>query len=419
MRIARCIEDNPKCLLRLLIAVMTLSAVFILALTTFGIYGVYSRQIIASAEGDAIQTSHALLIFEQEGLLASLREKGRSLSGRELSWFDRRFRQFLHPFGIVKIKVYDAGSRIVYSTDPAAIGQVDDGNPRLARSLAGFNDSKLEKKEQVLDLADETKIDVDVVETYVPIRDGEGGVIGALEIYQDVTRHRSEIRLTLIKSILVLTVTLLVVFAAAIRILKTGTDHLLVAQGRLREMVSRDPLTGILNRRELFSRADQEARRFERRNARSPAGSLGVIMLDIDRFKLINDTYGHAAGDQVLKEVASRIAKTIRASDFVGRYGGEEFLIIMPSVSFEETVALAERIRSVIREVPFSFAGNSFQITASLGAALTGEGPQAFGMALERADEGLYLAKNGGRDRVAWVDVGTGKPAGGPPPRIY
>jgi diguanylate cyclase (GGDEF)-like protein len=396
------IESNPKHLLRLMAAGAAISIIAILILATFGIHRVYSRQIIANAEDDAVQTSKALLSLEKEVIIDPVRGQI-LLNEKEVEQLDSRFRKFLHPFNIVKIKIFDRQNRIVYSTDRTIIGQVDNENLRLARAMAGYNDSKLEKKEQVLDLANETKIDVDVVETYVPIRNGRGEVIGSFEIYRDVTRYRTEIFAALRKSILLLALILLAVFSGALWVVKIGTDQLLIAQHRLREMATRDPLTGILNRREIFRRADHEIERGDRRDANLAKESLGIIMLDIDRFKQVNDTYGHTVGDQVLKEVAGRIQGSIREYDFVGRYGGEEFLIIMPCTSLAETAALAERIRSAIRETPFSFAEHSCQITASLGIAITGDGPQRFGLALERADEGLYLAKNAGRDQVAWV----------------
>ncbi len=402
-RFAEHIESNPKHLLRLMVALAAITIIAILALATFGIHRVYSRQIIASAEEEAIQTSEALLGLEKEIIIEPGREQIH-LNEIEVEQLDSRFRKILHPFDIVKIKIYDRQNRIAYSTDRTIIGRVDNQNLRLAKAMAGYNDSKLEKKEQVLDLANETKIDVDVVETYVPIRNSRGEVIGSFEIYRDVTRYRAEIFDALLKSILLLALILLAVFSGALFVVKIGTDQLLTAQQRLREMATRDPLTGILNRREIFRRADHEIERDNRRDASLTKESLGIIMLDIDRFKQVNDTYGHVMGDQVLKEVAGRIQRSIREYDFVGRYGGEEFLIIMPCASLDETAALAERIRVAIREMPFSFAEHTLHITASLGIAITGDGPQRFGLALERADEGLYLAKNAGRDQVAWVD---------------
>ena len=184
-----------------------------------------------------------------------------------------------------------------------------------------------------------------------------------------------------------------------------GQIGLSIANIRLREALRsqsiRDPLTGLYNRRYLTEILDREIRRAVR-----AAQGLGVLMLDLDHFKKFNDTYGHDAGDTVLRETASFLSKSIRVEDIVCRFGGEEFVIILPTSNLEAAHARAERIRCKLRELTVLHHGQSLgMITISVGvAALPGNGTGAKEL-LEAADAALYRAKSQGRDRVVKADV--------------
>ncbi|HEV2323184.1 MAG TPA: diguanylate cyclase [Terracidiphilus sp.] len=180
-----------------------------------------------------------------------------------------------------------------------------------------------------------------------------------------------------------------------------GQVGLSVANIKLREALRaqsiKDPLTGLYNRRYLAEMMEREIRRAVRSEQ-----SLGVLMLDLDHFKKFNDTYGHDAGDTVLREAASFLTRSIRVEDIVCRYGGEEFVVILPTADLNASQARAERIRSKMRELAVLHQGQSLgMITASVGVAALpqhGTSPKAL---LEAADAALYRAKREGRDRVA------------------
>ncbi len=286
--------------------------------------------MIANAKDDAVRISKAMLALENQHIVDPLSGRIR-LHPDDLDHLDARLRRFLLPFNILKLKLYDDTARIVYSTDTAIIGQVDQDNARLGRALSGFNDSQLERKAEILDLENETAFEVEVVETYVPLRNSRGEVIGSFEIYLDVSDYRAEIFAVVRSAVLILGAILLIVFGGWLAVSKFGAEQLLITQRKLRRMAALDPLTGLLNRRELLRRANDEIERFDRRTDTAGKNSLGIIMLDIDHFKAINDSHGHLAGDHVLREVARRIESAVRPYDFVGRYGGEEFLVISPS----------------------------------------------------------------------------------------
>ena len=155
-----------------------------------------------------------------------------------------------------------------------------------------------------------------------------------------------------------------------------------------------DPLTGLHNRRGLEGRA--EAIHF--RPAGAPVTQVW-IMVDIDHFKRVNDTYGHEAGDEVLKAVAEALRSTARGADIVARFGGEEFVLVLPDTSAELAVRIAERLRLVIEALSTEVDGQVIRVTASFGVAQRAAQESQL-QALERADAALYSSKEGGRNRV-------------------
>ncbi|HVT98339.1 MAG TPA: GGDEF domain-containing protein, partial [Acidobacteriaceae bacterium] len=170
---------------------------------------------------------------------------------------------------------------------------------------------------------------------------------------------------------------------------------LLEAQEKLRHQATHDALTGLWNRRALLELLEKELERCGRTGS-----SIGILMADVDHFKPVNDTLGHLAGDQVLKEIALRITHATRGYDLCGRYGGEEFLILLPGCNGEETQAGAERIRMAIASAPFRAAGSTVNLTISIGATLAPQCARTETELLSLADQALYEAKNTGRNRT-------------------
>lgn len=164
----------------------------------------------------------------------------------------------------------------------------------------------------------------------------------------------------------------------------------------LREKATHDPLIGIFNRG-----AIDEILREELLRAPFRQRAVSVILADVDHFKSVNDTYGHQVGDEVLIEVAERVYEGIRAEDEVGRYGGEEFLMVLPGIEGSQAVLIAHRIRLLIAEEPFDTEAGLLDVTMSLGVSST-QFPQIVGAEnlVKAADEALYRAKEEGRNRV-------------------
>lgn len=167
---------------------------------------------------------------------------------------------------------------------------------------------------------------------------------------------------------------------------------LLESEAHIRELMMTDPLTGVANRRHLDDRLAMEIARLARYGQ-----PLAVILTDIDHFKEVNDTHGHAVGDVVLEAFARTLEGNIRSSDFLARYGGEEFVLLLPNTASEEATALAERMREATQRMRFEEA--DLRLTASFGVTLARPG-ETMAEVLSRADEAMYLSKSGGRNRV-------------------
>lgn len=164
------------------------------------------------------------------------------------------------------------------------------------------------------------------------------------------------------------------------------------AQRKIEELSTVDDLTRIFNRKYINAQLEREFLR-----ARRLGKPLSCLLLDLDNFKAVNDTHGHATGDRVLVEVCARINSVIRAYDSLGRFGGEEFIVVLPETTLEEGVSLAERIRTEVRD---GRTADNLAVTVSIGVASLEAGDTTFEMLLKRADTMLYAAKDAGKDCV-------------------
>ena len=163
--------------------------------------------------------------------------------------------------------------------------------------------------------------------------------------------------------------------------------------GELEEISNLDGLTRLYNRRYIESTLSQEFSRAQRYNH-----DLSIILTDIDHFKNVNDTHGHLAGDEVLREVAIRLNDGLRECDIIGRYGGEEFLILLPETNIDGAKILAERLRQMVAEKPIICDGKSIPITISLGLSALSEYSKTYEHLIDEADKALYYSKAAGRN---------------------
>ncbi len=180
--------------------------------------------------------------------------------------------------------------------------------------------------------------------------------------------------------------------------LRDNNDRLNELVDKLHHVANHDSLTGLLNRGSAFQAA-------ERALSVNPREPLGVVVLDVDHFKLVNDTYGHLNGDDVLRSLALVLRSVARSSDIVGRFGGEEFVAFLPGANVDAARLFAERVREAVATAAVQAGATEIRITISAGVAAIAPGSRDLNDALRVADDRLFLAKRAGRNRVVSTDL--------------
>lgn len=401
-------DSQPRRLLRTFALLALGSAALILLLAGLGVHAVYQRAIVEDAQERSVDSARAIFALQRH-LLAGMSAAGLGVRVRkeDIPVLDESLRAFFAPFGVYKVKLYSADRRVAYSTDRDIIGKLDDNNETLERALRGEVVSKRYLKDQVTDLRGEQKFRVEVVGTYLPLQDDAGRVIGSFEVYSDLSHYRRDITNVMWPTLLTLFAVLAAVFSLLYLLMRQGARRVIEMQDELQRIAVTDSLTGIFNRRYLMSRAGEEFAKLKRHNNDrrrrdgDKAGTVGLVMLDVDHFKEINDRYGHQAGDEVLRQIAARLRETARNYDIVGRYGGEEFLLLLPHTDLSGAERLAQRIMQALRERPGRAGGDGRPVTVSIGVTCS-DGSEGDDMELahKRADMALYRAKQDGRDRI-------------------
>ena len=173
-------------------------------------------------------------------------------------------------------------------------------------------------------------------------------------------------------------------------------------QSQLLRLATRDPLTEILNRRAFLEEVEREIAR-----SRRGGQKFALAVFDIDGFKQVNDTYGHPFGDRVLNRLVKTIVEALLEYDLIGRYGGEEFVVLMPNTERDAAVAVAERARRAVEQRGIDANGTTLRITVSGGVAEFDRDGADWDALLKAADSALYDAKNSGRNRIATAPVRT------------
>lgn len=238
-------------------------------------------------------------------------------------------------------------------------------DPDLALDLE-MND-QLEKEIQVQSGGNDYNFNIQII----PIETRKKMLVGKLAIFHDVTQQRE-------------------------------------LMNRLKELAIRDGLTGLYNRRHLLELSHDEVLR-----AKRYGHSISLILIDLDQFKQINDTYGHLVGDEVLRSAAERLGKGLRSFDIFGRYGGEEFVVVLPETSPDKGCTMAERLRSLLEDHDITHSGYVISVTASFGVSgFENDQPDVnLDTLLQLADEALYQAKDQGRNTVIGLPCKLKKPS--------
>ena len=398
-------SENITKLVRLAIVIAIVSTIVIVSLTGWGMNSIYSSHVVKMAKEESALVAHLIIDHNFDTLISQSADGHYSIQidPGEVKWLNQSLSNSLKSLNIIKVKIFTPDARVVYSTENQLIGELNQHNNRLNQALKGEINSHIEGKDQVRDLYNELSLNVDVVETYIPIEIRQGEIIGALELYMDVTKFRDEIQMGTLKSLGLLCSAFLIVSLVAAQILRIAIKRAAAVERLLRKQAMIDTLTGVLNRRELMDRAEREVSRRDRFDETNPDVSIGLVLLDIDHFKKVNDSFGHQVGDVALRGVAIRIQEQLRPYDIFGRYGGEEFMVLLPKSNLEETKKAAERIRSCISDAPFMINHKSLDVSISLGVSSVTSGA-TLDDTIRLADKALYTAKKNGRNRVEVID---------------
>ena len=386
-------RQNPQKLRRLFAWLSVLAFGSILILSGLVIARIYTEEMNQIARETA--TSLARTLFEQEYSVlydAATKPATVAIKADDMPAFDGRMRKHLKTLGMQKIKVIASDYQVIYATERQKVGQFDPDDEHVQTVFT---------EGQVVSQKSQDANGRWVMETYVPIHSvpdsPQSPVVGAFEVYVDVTGVHQRVQATLFSSLSWLALILALVLGVLYGIMHRSIEQLKAVQQLLHQFATIDALTGVFNRRQTMLRLHEEFIRLKRR---SEPGKLTVMLLDIDHFKRINDTHGHAVGDSVLHETCQRLLRSLRAYDVLGRYGGEEFLIIAPDQSASQAHQMAERIRQSISAQPFQHAGLSIEVTISIGISeVRAEDTDEQAVVL-RADQSMYQAKSEGRDRV-------------------
>ena len=322
-------------------------------------------------------------------------------SRREIRLIDRDLRVMMHGLNVVKVKIYDAQGLTVFSTDTRQIGEDKSRNPGFIRARDGAPASDIVYRDR-FDAWEGVISDRNIIQTYVPVRVAESGPVEAvLEVYSDVTslvdrmeRGQWKILVGVLGGLSIIYALILWILVRYRRLLKEQEAQRLAQEERIRHQAYHDDLTGLPNRASFAEQLDAMIRR-----ARRAGWNFAVMFLDLDRFKVVNDSLGHHAGDQLLRVAAARIQRCVRDSDMLFRMGGDEFTVLLEDVRGpEQTAAVAHRILEAMSE-PIQLQQHEIRVTVSIGMALFPRDDHSGERLVKSADTAMYRAKELGRNR--------------------
>ena len=331
---------------------------------------------------------------------------------------------------IIKVKVYNQDGLTIFSTDASQIGENKRDNQGFKAALAAHTVSELTHRNQ-FDSFEGSRVDLDVLSSYLPIRDGEQ-IPGVIELYQDVTPFVQNLHQVLLRVMLVGAAVMFLLYLMQLIVVRyaqgilhkqeialresnreldvrvaertrelAGINSQLEAEvlerrraeARLAHLAHHDTLTNLPNRLQFAEHLQRIVNKAERNRQQ-----LAVLFIDLDRFKAVNDTLGHAVGDELLIEVARRLTGQLRGGDLVARLGGDEFVCILEEIQAPlDASRVAEKLIACIA-APLSIQGHDLGISASIGISLFPSDGMDGGNLLRAADTAMYQAKKHGRN---------------------
>jgi diguanylate cyclase (GGDEF)-like protein len=348
---------------------------------------------------NAIWPSHAAFVVR-----AGSFERATLAARPEIAALDRDLRRLSDGLSVAKVKIYDLNGLTVYSTDPRQIGEDGSAKPGFRRARDGYPASKVSYREH-LDSWEGALAERHIVETYVPVHVYDAAPVEAvLEVYNDVTglvRANQRSQWTILAAVLgamaLVYAVMLLMLARYQRLLRERDRERAAQEERIRHQAYHDALTGLPNRASFTEHLEEAMRR-----AKRAGWPLGLLFLDLDLFKRVNDSLGHDAGDRLLRVAAERIRRAVREADQLFRMGGDEFTVLLEDVRGpEEAAMVAARMLEAIAE-PLQLQHHEISVTASVGIALYPRDDAVGERLVKSADTAMYRAKELGRNRYAF-----------------
>jgi len=320
------------------------------------------------------------------------------LTGEEYKEFSRFFSELKAHTDYKEIVVWSVDGTAVFSSNPnEPLGEKREISGNFAKALKGNRASEIERDSE-LEVEGGNLIG-DTLEVYFPIHGSDGKeIINVFEIYAPLTEINKTLAST--RSALVGLFAglfiIMAIYAQAVAAVLTGKNKNLESMSEeLGVLAITDGLTNIYNHRYFRDALKKEFFRSERLN-----NHLGLIMIDMDNFKRINNVYGHQAGDTVLEKVAKTIVDNVRSIDIVARYGGEEFVVILPENNDKGSLNTAERLKKNIEEIDISVDGEKLKVTASFGVAVFPDCADTESALVSAADNALLISKKHGKNSI-------------------
>ncbi len=356
-----------------------------------------SNVAITEILSNAISTEYRELLDADP---ATIREMGAKHPA--ILQLDAEVRQLMRGSKLLKVKIYDLNGLVIFSTDPSQINQDKSNNTGFLSAKSGKTASIIAFRDQ-FNSFEGMRSDLNVVSSYIPIRSHPLDELEAVfEVYSDVTdlinqmqRLQWQVIILVLGSVGVFYLLLITNSRRVGRIEAVRLEEAARSEAQLRYQASHDALTGLFNRHEFERRAKLLISRI-----RNSKGEHALCFMDLDQFRVVNDTCGHIAGDELLRQLGHVLKDSVRKSDILARLGGDEFGILMEHCTADQAKRTVTELQQTIQNFQFSWEKNSFRIGVSIGLVSFSGTTSSITEVLKQADAACYMAKDLGRNRI-------------------